>query len=67
MLSLNAKIARQEPMIFGHSLESQIQGQLKAGFVLVGYHEEMQPYPRFEVEKFLPSFIATRSIKLNTV
>jgi len=58
------KEARHEAMIFGHSLASQIGGQLAAGFVLAGFLEEMQPNPRFEIEKFMPSFIATRGVKL---
>lgn len=63
-VSLTAKTSKQEAMIFGHSLAEQIDGQLQAGFVLANYHEEMQPHPRFEIEKYLPSFIATRSLKL---
>lgn len=63
--ALQHKIEQQQAMIFGHSLLSQIQGQLQTGLVLADYFEEMQPYPRFEIEKYIPSFIATRSIKLN--
>lgn len=58
-----AKQARMEPLIFGHSLAQQIGGQLEAGLYLVDYIEEMHPAPRFEIEKYLPSFIATRSRK----
>ena len=58
-----AKQARMEPLIFGHSLAQQIGGQLEAGLHLVDYIEEMHPAPRFEIEKYLPSFIATRSRK----
>lgn len=62
--ALQQKIEQQHAMIFGHSLLSQIQGQLQTGLVLADYFEEMQPQPRFEIEKYIPSFIATRSIKL---
>ncbi|KGD90260.1 methyltransferase [Achromobacter sp. RTa] len=58
-----AKVARNEPMIFGHGLGSQIGGQLAAGFTIAGFLEEMHPSPRFEIEKYLPAFIATRSVK----
>ncbi|MDO1585445.1 class I SAM-dependent methyltransferase [Rhizobium oryzicola] len=61
---IEAKLARREPLIFGHDMQSQIGGQLAAGFMLAGFLEEMHPNPRFEIEKFIPSFIATRSIKL---
>ncbi|MDC8760183.1 class I SAM-dependent methyltransferase [Janthinobacterium fluminis] len=59
-----AKQAQGQPMLFGHSLASQIGGQIAAGFVLAGFVEEMQTPARFEIEKFMPSFIATRSLKL---
>ncbi|KAG9598060.1 hypothetical protein KCV01_g8843, partial [Aureobasidium melanogenum] len=61
---IGQKLARNEPMIFGHGLQSQIGGQLAAGFVLAGFFEELHPAPRFEIEKYMPSFIATRSVKL---
>lgn len=61
---LAAKREGCEAMIFGHSLASQIGGQLAAGFLLAGFLEEMQPNPRFEIEKFMPSFIATKGMKL---
>ena len=50
-------------LIFGHSLSEQINGQLEAGFVLKGFHEDNQPNPRFVIEKFLPSFLATYAYK----
>jgi SAM-dependent methyltransferase len=46
-------------LIFGHSLSEQISGQLEAGFILKGFHEEDQPNPRFVIEKFVPTFLAT--------
>lgn len=62
--ALAARMDRGEALVFGHGLDSQIGGQLAAGFVLAGYHEEMPPQPRFEIEKYLPSFIATRAVRL---
>ncbi|PHV49297.1 SAM-dependent methyltransferase [Janthinobacterium sp. BJB301] len=61
--ALAARMERGEALIFGHGLDSQIGGQLATGFVLAGYHEEMHPHPRFEIEKYLPSFIATRAVR----
>ena len=29
----------------------------------MGYLEEMHPAPRFDIERYLASFIATRSVK----
>ena len=49
------------PLEFGHSLEDQIGGQLKAGFVLTGYFDDIDP--ETELCKYIPTFIATRAIK----
>lgn len=51
------------PLLFGHSLLDQIGGQISAGFVLTGYFEEMHPAPRFDIERYVPAFIATRSAR----
>jgi len=50
-----------EPLVFGHSLEDQIGGQLEAGFVLTGLYEDQDP--QHPLSKFLPGFISTRSTK----
>src|SRR5262245_4238169 len=34
---------RDEPLVFGHSLEDQIAGQLDAGFLLAGIYEDVFP------------------------
>lgn len=60
---LAAKRERGEALVFGHTLADQIGGQLEAGFVLAGFHEDWQPHPRFVVENVMPTFIATRALK----
>ncbi|MNL34750.1 hypothetical protein D3C87_1567380 [compost metagenome] len=60
---LRSKIERGEALVFGHSLAEQIDGQLRAGFVLAGFHEDRQPVPRFLIDRFMPTFIATCAIK----
>ena len=50
--------------MFGHTLQDQIGGQLDAGFVLAGFHEDRQPRPRFLIDRYLPTFLATRAVKL---
>ncbi|MFO0966174.1 MAG: class I SAM-dependent methyltransferase [Gemmataceae bacterium] len=50
-----------EPLVFGHTLEDQIGGQLDAGFVLSGLYEDRDP--KHVLGGFLPVFIATRAIK----
>ncbi|MFR0690615.1 class I SAM-dependent methyltransferase [Enterobacterales bacterium AE_CKDN230030158-1A_HGKHYDSX7] len=57
--ALSDKQQRGEALVFGHSLTEQIGGQLEAGFVLRGFIEDEQPNPRFVVDRFLPTFLAT--------
>jgi SAM-dependent methyltransferase len=58
-------IDKHEPLIFGHTLEDQIGGQLDAGFVLTGLYEDRDP--KHPLSKFLPAFIATRAVKPGAV
>ncbi len=50
------------PMEFGHSLDDQIGGQLAAGFLLAGFYEDRDPEQL--ISQYIPTFIATRAIKL---
>ncbi|AZA76176.1 class I SAM-dependent methyltransferase [Chryseobacterium sp. G0186] len=59
-----SKIENQEALVFGHTLSDLIGGQLRAGFVMIDFTEEMQPHPRFLIDKYLPTFIATKALKL---
>lgn len=61
--ALAAKGQRGEALVFGHTLAQQIGGQLDAGFVLTGFHEDSQPQPRFVIDRYLPTFLATRARK----
>lgn len=61
---IEAKIAKGEALVFGHTLSDLIGGQLRAGFMMTDYWEEMQPNPRFLIDEYLPTFIATRCIKI---
>ena len=49
--------------VFGHSLTDQINGQLDAGFALTGFYEDEHPTPRFLIEKFIPTMLATKALK----
>jgi SAM-dependent methyltransferase len=57
-------IDKEEPLVFGHTLEDQIGGQLDAGFVLTGLYEDQDP--KHPLSKFLNAFTATRAIKTST-
>lgn len=61
---LARKQSNGEALVFGHSLSEQIGGQLEAGFVLKGFYEGKQPKPRFVIDNFLPTFLATLAVKL---
>jgi SAM-dependent methyltransferase len=52
---------QDEPLSFGHSLEDQIGGQLRAGFVLTGFMEDS--LPDHPLARYLPTTIATRAVK----
>ncbi len=58
---LEARVAAGEPMEFGHTLEAQIGGQLAAGFVLIGFYEDVDP--ELPLAAYAPTFIATRARK----
>lgn len=57
------KQAKGDALVFGHSLSEQIGGQLAAGFVLKGFLEDDQPQPRFVIDRYLPTFLATYAVK----
>jgi SAM-dependent methyltransferase len=50
-----------EPLVYGHTLEDQIGGQLDAGFLLTGLYEDRNPgHP---LAQLLPTSVATRAVK----
>jgi SAM-dependent methyltransferase len=59
---LERLIARDHTIEFSHSLETQIGGQLKAGFVLTGLFEDTDRGPSLR-SGFFPPFLATRALK----
>jgi len=54
---------RQEALVFGHTLTDLIGGQIAAGFAIDGFYEDEQPNPRFVIDHFMPTFLATRAVK----
>ena len=58
------KIKKGEAIVFGHSLTDQINGQLEAGFKLTRFYEDEHPNPRFLIEQYMPTMIATRAEKI---
>jgi len=61
---LQKMIDAGEALEFGHSLEDQIGGQLRAGFVLSGMYEDRYPEQDEDpLSRFMDTFIATRAVK----
>lgn len=54
-----ASICKKDGFIFGHTLTDQIQGQIDAGFAIVGFYEDIGGT---ELDKFIYTSIATRAI-----
>lgn len=61
--AIDKKLLNKEAFIFGHTLTSQIDGQLEAGFLLEGLYEDDHPSPRFLIEQFVKTMMATKAIK----
>lgn len=61
---LEDKVNCGEAICFGHSLSDLIDGQIQAGFSIVGFYEDEHPTPRFLIEQYMPTMIATKAIKL---
>lgn len=52
------------PLEFGHTLEDQIGGQTDVGFVILDFYEDVcRPEEDDLLNKYMSSFIATRSMK----
>ncbi|MHC5110094.1 MAG: class I SAM-dependent methyltransferase [Planctomycetota bacterium] len=54
-------VDRREPLLFSHTLDAQIGGQLEAGFALVGFYEDYET--ENPIADFMPTYLATRSVK----
>lgn len=52
---------QNEPICFGHSLEDQIGGQIKAGFAIIGFYEDVNGGP---LDPYIKTAIATRAKKM---
>jgi SAM-dependent methyltransferase len=57
-------IEKKEPFEFSHSLDAQIGGQIAAGFLIAGFYEDWWTDEARLLNKYAPTFIATRAIKL---
>ena len=59
------RIADSEPMEFSHTLDTQIGGQIAAGFVIAGFYEDKdEPEALDQLGKYTATYIVTRAVKL---
>ncbi|MCU1290480.1 MAG: hypothetical protein JWN60_2709 [Acidobacteria bacterium] len=59
-----ARIARKDPFEFSHTLDGQIGGQIAAGFLIAGFYEDYWTNEARLLNRYAPTFISTRAIKL---
>ncbi|HEX9639779.1 MAG TPA: class I SAM-dependent methyltransferase [Candidatus Krumholzibacteria bacterium] len=52
-------ISNLEPLLHGHTLDAQLGGQMRAGFLLVDMYEDKEP--KFLLSKYIDSYMATRA------
>lgn len=58
---LGRQMERGEPLEFSHTLEEQIGGQIRAGFLISGFYEDR--HRDDPIAAFMPTLVATRAIK----
>ena len=58
------RVLRENGLVFGHSLTDLIGGQLRAGFLLQDFVEDFAPQARFLIDSYIPTFLASKAIKI---
>jgi SAM-dependent methyltransferase len=58
---LAARIEAKEALEYGHSLDSQIGGQIAAGFSIAGFYEDVSGFDL--LDPYIKTFIATLALK----
>lgn len=59
---LAAQLRDAEPIVFGHTMDDLVGGQLDAGFHLVGWMDDGWGGTR-PIDRIAPAFVATRALK----
>lgn len=52
-----------EGIQFSHSMEEQLGGQLKAGFILTDLYEDRDRERGSAIREYAPQYMATRAVK----
>ena len=61
-MTRQAYLQKGWPLEWSHTLEEQIGGQLRAGFVLTDFYEDR--FAERADARLMPTFFATRALKL---
>lgn len=56
------KVLKTQPMVFGHTLEDQLGGQMAAGFHLIELYEDRWDESDL-ISRYLATFLSTRALK----
>ncbi len=60
----NLILDKDQPLVFSHTLEEQIGGQLAAGFVMTGFYEDRYDNDEQDpISNYMATFMATRAVK----
>ena len=62
-VQLLSKIERGLPLDFGHTLEAQIGGQIRAGFIITGFYDDWWSDEATPLNRFSPCSSVTRAQK----
>ncbi|MCW5667512.1 MAG: class I SAM-dependent methyltransferase [Piscinibacter sp.] len=60
---VRGRITRDEALVFGHTLEQQIGGQLRAGFALEDLYEDGWSVEATPLDRYTTTSIATRAVR----
>ncbi len=60
---LERRMANGEALEFSHSLDSQIGGQIAAGFVIAGFYEDRWDERATPLDRYMPTSMATLAIR----
>ncbi|HSW04041.1 class I SAM-dependent methyltransferase [Aquabacterium sp.] len=61
--ALAKKLAATQPLAYSHSLDTQIGGQIAAGFSIVGFYEDRWFDDSWPLSRYSPIAMATRALK----
>ncbi len=57
-------VSIKNSQVFGHSLEQQIAGQIKAVFIIVGMYEDKNVAVKTILDDYISTMIAIKAIKM---